>query len=456
MEKEPEEDVEFKRPGIDIDLPEILKKGKLTVLFENSSTSYFNYRGKQMGFEYELLKQFASEIGVELEVNIVHNLDSLIEMLNRGEGDMIACNYTVTKERSKVISFTEPILQTHQVLIQRKPEDWKSMKEKEWREQLINDPTELAGKDVHVWKNSSYYQRLMHLQEEIGATINIEGVSGHVSGEELIEMVSAGLIDYTIAEQNVAAVNQRFYDNLSIDLDLSFKQNIAFGLRKKSFLLKSKFDEWLVEFKKKPHFRYIKRKYFEMGHITHNYMKDHPTLDGTRISPYDKYFKEAAEKYGWDWRLIASVAYQESKFNPNALSFGGAYGMMQFMPNTGPTYGVYPDSPPKQQIMGGAKKLHADEEFWKAVPDSIQRKKFAMASYNAGRGHILDAQRLAKKHGLNHLVWDGNVEKMILNLSKREYYQDEVVRNGMLKGTTTYNYIRHTFARYEEWKQIYE
>ena len=228
-----EEDV-FERPGVKIDLPEILKKGKLTVLAENSSTSYFIYRGKKMGFEYEMLKQFAENIGVKLEVKIVKNLDSLTAMLNRGEGDIIACNYTVTNERSKKISFSTPFVQTQQVLIQRKPEGWKNMKEKEWKSKMINDPSQLARKEIHVWQGSSYYQRLVHLQEEIGDTILLEGVSGAIGGEELIEMVSTGLIDYTIAEDNVAKGNGRFFDNLYTGLDLSAKQKIAFGLRKSS------------------------------------------------------------------------------------------------------------------------------------------------------------------------------------------------------------------------------
>ena len=126
------------------------------------------------------------------------------------------------------------------------------------------------------------------------------------------------------------------------------------------------------------------------------------------------------------------------------------------MPNTGPHYGVFPDSPPGVQIMGGAKKLMADEKFWSSVPDPYQRKKFALASYNAGRGHIQDAVRLAEKHGLNHQKWDDNVEVMLLNLSKQEYYQDEVVRNGMMRGTTTYKYIHHVTERYMEWATIYE
>jgi len=445
----------FDRPDAKIDLPEILQKGKITILAENSTTSYFYYKGKEMGFEYEILKLFAEEIGVELEVKVVNNLDDLVDLLNSGQGDLIACNYTVTRERSKIINFSTPFLQSQQVLVQRKPDGWEDMKKDEWKEQLISSPNELANKSVHVWKNSCYYERLNHLQEEIGDTIHIEGMEGNIGGEELIEMVAEGIIDYTVTEDVVAKVNNQFYDNLYTDVQLSVKQKIAFGMRKSSPLLKHKLDEWLNSFMEKSTFRYISKKYFDMKHVTNRPNKSYATLSKTKISPFDNAFKQAEKSSGWDWRLIAAISYQESKFNPNALSFGGAYGMMQFMPNTGPTYGVYPDSPPEIQILGGAKKLKADEKHWKLVADDFQRKKFSMASYNAGRGHIMDAQRLAKKHGLDPYKWDDNVEKMLLNLSKKEYYQDEVVRHGMMKTRITYNYVREVTERYLEWASIY-
>ena len=377
-------------------------------------------------------------------------------MVNEGTGDLIACNYTITRERSKQIHFSEPFIKTHQVLVQRKPDNWKELSKSAVKDSLLSEPEQLAGKEIRVWENSSYFQRLLHLQDEIGDSIIIEGVNGQIGGEELIEMVAEGIIDYTIIEDNVAKINKQFFDNINTDLRLSVDQKMAFGMRKTSVLLKAKLDEWLTEFMKTSTYRYIHRKYFKMKHVgLQSKSGQNVALDGTRISTFDAAFKRASEKTGWDWRLIASVAYQESKFNPDIQGFGGAYGMMQFMPNTGPTYGVFPDSPPEVQIMGGAKKLKADEGFWKDIPDPLQRKKFALGSYNAGRGHILDAQRLAQKHGKNHLVWDDNVEVMLLNLSKQEYYQDEVVRHGMLRSKTTYNYVRNVTARYLEWVGTY-
>jgi membrane-bound lytic murein transglycosylase F len=144
-------------------------------------------------------------------------------------------------------------------------------------------------------------------------------------------------------------------------------------------------------------------------------------LGGGQLSKYDAIFKKEASKYGWDWRFIASVAYQESKFNPDVVSFGGAYGMMQFMPGTGPKYGVYPNSTPAVQIAGGMKKLQSDFKTWHDIPETDQRQKFTLATYNAGLGHIKDAQRLAEKHGLNPTIWDGNVEEMVKKLSQKEF-----------------------------------
>lgn len=459
MEGPNEKDAEvktFSHRAAKLDLPQIIKRGKLIVLAENSSTSYFNYKGKEMGFEFEILQQFAESIGVELEIQVVKNLDSLIIKLNKGEGDIIACNYTITKERGKQINFSAPFAQTQQVLVQRKPDGWEEMDEEDWMEEMITDASDLAQKNVRVWQNSSYYQRLIHLQEEIGDTIFIQGIEGTIGGEELIEMVSTGLIDYTVTENNVAKVNEQFFDNLYTDLDLSVNQKMAFGLRKSSPLLKAKLDNWLMNFMEKPTYRYIHRKYFEMKHVSTKSKNSNVVLNGSRISQFDDLFKKAGEFSGWDWRLISAVAYQESKFNPEIQSFGGAYGMMQFMPNTGPHYGVYPDSPPSVQIMGGAKKLMADEKYWKSVPDELERKKFALASYNAGRGHIIDAQRLAKKYGKNPNKWEDNVEAMLLNLSKQEFYQDPVVRNGMMRGTTTYRYVRQVIERYMNWVTEYD
>jgi membrane-bound lytic murein transglycosylase F len=442
-------------PEKQADLTEIIERGKLTVLAENSANSYFIYRGAKMGVEYEILKYFAKDLGVDLEVIVVQDLDEINQLLNDGVGDIIACNYTVTKDRLREIDFSIPIMRTAQVLVQRKPDDYKDRKKKDWSKELINDPEDLIGKKVHVWKNSSYYNRIKNLQEELGDTIYIETVSGDVIPEELIRLVAEGFIDYTVTDQNVAWIHQRFYDNIDASFELSVKQRIAFGLRKTSPILKERLDNWLEDFMKTTTFRYIKHKYFKLSIHSAKIVGDYSSIRGGKISPYDDIIKEVAQEHNWDWRFLAALIYQESKFKRQQESFAGAYGLMQFMPGTGPAYGVYPDSPPDVQIKGGMNKLMKNYQDWEDISDSIQRLKFTIASYNAGLGHVLDAQRLAEKHDLNPFVWDDNVEKMILNLSNPKYYQHPLSRHGYLRGIETYNYVRDIFIRYNEYKTAF-
>lgn len=437
----------------DNDLPGILKRGKLRILAENSSTSYFIYKGKRMGFEYELLREFAEDLGVELEVITVNDLNEINDRLNNGEGDVIACNYTITRDRQDIISFSRPFFQTHQVLVQRKKDTSGTVDNEAWKRYHITDPLQLARKKVDVWSGSSYYQRLINLQDEIGDTIYIRQTQGNQSTEELIEMVADGTIDYTVAEANVARINAVFYENLDIDLPVSFKQNVAFGLRKDAPLLKKRLDAWLARFMQREAFSFIKRKYFEPQPQNAQNL----AFTGTkgRLSPFDEIIKTEAARYNFDWRLLAALIYHESKFNPNARSFGGAYGLMQFMPGTGPKYGVYPSSTPDVQIRGGMRYINRIDAMWSNIADKEQRNKFILASYNAGAGHIKDAQKLAEKRGLNPRVWDDNVEKMVMNLGKHEYYTDPVVKTGALRGNITYRYVRGIMSRYNSYKTLY-
>lgn len=438
------------------DLADIIKDKKLTVLVENSTISYFIYRGQPMGLEYEILNQFAKEVGVQLEMKIVKNLDDLIPMLNNEEGDIISCNYTITKERLKEIDFSEPYMRTPQVLIQRKPEDWKTRKKSNWKEDVLTDPEQLAKKKVHVWGNSSYFKRLEHLQEELGDTIYIKTVDGDVIPEKIIEWVSEGIIDYTITDKNVAQINEAFYPNIDIDLELSITQKIAFGLRKKSPALQDRLNAWLTEFMKTTTYRYILHKYLNMKSFSEKSQDEFSSLGGGKISKYDKEIQQVSDEYNFDWRLFSAIVYQESKFKEGLESWAGAYGLMQFMPSVGPVYDVYPDSPPIVQFRGGMKKINRNYNDWKEIPDSIQRLKFTLATYNAGLGHIKDAQRLAKKNGKDPLIWDDNVEEFILKLSKPKYYQDEVCRSGYFRGVETHQYVRKVFIRYNEYARAFE
>jgi membrane-bound lytic murein transglycosylase F len=440
----------------DRSLEKIIEKGELVVLSENSTVSYFIYRGHKVGFEYEILKQFAKELGVKLEYRIVKDLDKIIPELNKGHGDIIACNYTVTRDRKKEINFSIPYLRSSQVLVQRKPKNWYAMSQNELATYLIKDPAELARKHVHVWGKSSYYKRLYNLMDEIGDTIYIHPESGEIESEELIRRVSEGIIDYTVIDKNVALINKRFYNNIDISVELSVRQKIAFGLRKQDKQLQHALNKWLDRFMKQRLYGVLKHKYFEISAHTAKAQDEYSSLGGGKISPYDDIIKQETKRLGWDWRLVASLIFQESQFNHEAESWQGSYGLMQFMPTTGEIYGVFPDSPPEDQIRGGVKYLKVLFNQFKEIPDSLQRMKFTIASYNAGLTHVQDAQEIAKQNNANHLVWDDEVEKYLLKLSLPEYYKLPKVKGGYYRGNMTYRYTREVFRRFDEYQTVFK
>jgi membrane-bound lytic murein transglycosylase F len=437
------------------DLADIIEERKLTILVENSTISYFIYRGKPMGLEYEILNEFAKHLGVQLEMRVVGDLDEMVPLLNENQGDIIACNLTVTKERKQQIAFSTPHMRTPQVLVQRKTVPQKSDTKNDFPATYIQSPEELLGKTVYVWQNSSYYNRLKNLQDELGDTIYVKGIDGDVIAEEVIQWVSEGIIDYTVTDQNVAMINQTFYPNIDVDLSLSVEQRIAFGLRTSSPMLLDALNVWLEKFMQTTTYRYIIHKYLNMKSFSSMAQDEFSSVGGGKLSKYDDEIKAAADEFGWDWRFLAAIIYQESKFVDGKESWAGAYGLIQFMPGIGADYGVDRDSSPKDQIRGGMKKVVKNFNDWQEIPDSIQRVKFMLATFNAGMGHVQDAQRLAEKHGLDHLVWDNNVENIILKMSKPEYYRDPLCRNGYFRGVETYQYVRKVMNRYEEYKSVF-
>lgn len=438
------------------DLDQIKEDKTLRVLIENNPASYFIYKGRKMGYEYEILKLFAEHIDVKLDLVMINDLDEMIPRLKNEEGDLIACNLTVTRKRGEEISFSSPFLSTRQVLVQRKPEGWRRMSTREREDTLIRKVVDLGGKTVHVWENSSFYQRLKNLSEEIGDSINVIPTRGNLNTQELIRQVSEGEIEYTIADENVAKINLHFYDNIDVATPISMYQNIAFGLRKDAVELKAALDEWIESMEHNSTFNHIHYKYFDRRIHANESASEFSSVGGDKISPYDELIKQEAEKVGWDWQLIAAIIYQESKFVHNKSSFAGAYGVMQFMPETAKAYGVDEDSSPHNHIVAGIRKLNKNfNELLEEIKDSTQALKFTLATYNAGRGHIADARALTEKYGQNPNVWDKNVENFILRLSKRVYYEDPVVKYGYVRGDETYRYVREIFDRYHSYQNLY-
>lgn len=442
---------------VDLDLDKIKERGYITAIMDNSSTGLFVYKGKTMGYEYELLKLFCDEHDLQLRINITQNIGEGFDKLNTGEGDILAYNLTVTKERKKRIAFTHYHNLQRQVLIQRKPENWRQMKLHEIEAQLIRNPVDLIGKEVVVRPHSSYYDRMVNLSDEIGGDILIVPGDTNVETETLIKQVAEGKIDYTVAEEDIALVNSTYYRNLDIKTPVSFPTQIAWGIRKNAPQLQQALNNWIERMRKTTDYYVIYDKYFRSSKSALRRSRSkYSSIRGEAISPYDSLIQKAANELEWDWLLLAAQIYRESKFDENAESWAGAIGLMQVMPRTGREYGVRNLYDPAQNIYAGRKHLEWLQNQWaKKIDNEEERMKFILASYNVGLGHLQDAVRLTEKYGGNTENWE-DVSGYLLKKSKSKYFNDPVVEYGYCRGSEPVEYVIEILDVYQNYKEILE
>lgn len=425
------------------DLTQIVDSGELVVLTLYSSTTYFNYRGQEMGYQYELSQQFADELGVKLRIKTARTPMQLVEMLQRGEGDLIAYTLPITKRGKDSLLYCGEEVITHQVIVQRRG----------GKQTLLKDVTDLIGKQVHV-KRGKYYERLKNLNEELGGGIEIVLVENDsTSVEDLITKVAQGVIDYTVADNDIARLNKTYYPSLNIELSISFDQRASWAVRKDQPLLAAKANEWHKAGMTRPEYTASMKRYFE----TSKRSPHSPVLSVSegKISIYDDLFKKYAPTIGWDWRLLASLAFTESNFDSTAVSWAGAKGLMQLMPTTAKANGMPEgmEHNPEESVKAAVKYLGRTARSFANIPEE-ERVKFVLASYNSGIGHILDAMALAEKYGKNRHIWTDNVEPYILLKSNEEYFTDSVCKHGYFRGIETYNFVRDITQRFERYKEI--
>lgn len=438
----------------DTELTRIMKSGKLRAVVDYNSTNYFIYRGKPMGFKYELLQHLANDMGIRLEISVSNNLQETFEGLNKKRYDLVAKNLTVTRNRNELIEFTIPLEQTRQVLVQRKPEQWKEMTPMAIEDSLIRNQLDLAGKRIHVQMNTAYYKRLVNLSDEIGGEIEI--VQDSIFGvEQLVSMVAKGEIDYTVCDENVARVNQSYYPNLDVETPVSFPQNIAWAVRHNSPEWLNYLNTWILNFKSTPTYKALYKKYFENSRSSAMANSDYHSITGGKISPFDDLIKQESETAGLDWRLVAAIIYQESRFDPTAESWAGAYGLMQILPESADMFNIFDYEEPRNNIKVGINLIKwLEKNFLEEVPDSVERMKFVLAAYNVGLGHVKDAQRLAEKYNKIPIVWTNNVDYFLLNKSAAKFYKDPVVKWGYCRGEEPYQYVNKVTNTYRHYANI--
>jgi len=432
-------------------LKDIQSRGTLVALTDDNSFNYFENDGEPQGYQYDLLRRFADHLGVSLEIIVEPNVTRALQYLQQRRVDIVAMELPVINDEKFDLAYTTPLYYDYQVLVkQRKVKRSNSQLVPNSDQSLGNPFEELKDKTITLSANKLGQIYLSDIQH---ATSNetIIVAEENLSLNELIEEVSEGSIDYTVAFERPAKAMMLAFRNIDAHTRVSPEIGVSWIVRKGAVNLLEVANTWIEENKTTQLFSGLNSKYYKNPRWI-NIALGRPVKKST-ISDYDNIIREMSNNIGWDWRLVAALIYHESKFQPDATSRRGAFGLMQLMPSTAYRFGAHEGSTASEQIAAGTRLLnYLDKRLCKSVPDKNERKKFVLAAYNIGLAHILDAIKLTEKYGKDPTIWHDNVEYYLLAKSQPEFYNDTVVKYGRISGKETHQFVLNVMDKYEHYK----
>jgi membrane-bound lytic murein transglycosylase F len=425
------------------ELESILALGEIKLVTRPGPITYYEDARGENGFDYLLARDFATYLGVELKVTATETLSQVFNMLGGPNADFAGATLTVTPERLGKYRFSDPYGEVVQTVIHRKG---------------TRSPTtvaDLLGKQLAVVADSSHEELLRELRAGHPglAWIRVEGVEMI----ELVEMVEAGEIDYAIIDSTTFDAHRTMYPNTTRGLDISAPQQLAWAFPRHS-------DDSLVLAANR--FLEIVTANGRLAELHRQFFTDieHFSVAGsllfqkrlqTHLPKYRDFFRETARELGIDWHLLAAIAYQESHWNPQAVSPTGVKGMMMLTHGAASEVAVSDRTDPWQSIRGGAQYYLQTKA---RIPDDIvepDRTWFALAAYNVGLGHLEDARVLTERAGRDPHLWQ-DVKDYLPLLQRRKYYA--TVRHGYARGQEPVNYVRNVikYTRLLQWNTIEE
>lgn len=419
------------------DLDIIKKNRQLRLITRNNASTYFLWKNQLMGFEYELIKEFAKQQKVNLKVLVASDFQEMLQWLEQGYGDIISAGLVKTPEREKrPVLFTEPYLFVQEMIVQRV------------KDTPIKTPEQLEGRSFYVRQSSSYWNSLVKLQEQLkqqNIHFTINTVPETMETEEIINEVIKGHVDLTVADSHIVAIEKSWHTRLHASFALTGEHGHRWLVRKNNPELLKALNKYIKKEYKGLFYNITFNKFFKNSRKLFD--ADKRNLNDNEISKYDDLIKKLAKEYGFDWRLIAAQVNKESQFNPKAKSWSGAMGLLQVMPRTAKEVGIKDMHSPENGLRAGIKYM-----AWirKQLPDDLPpdvKVWFTLAAYNAGLSHLKDARILAKQRGLNPDRWFGHVEQAFLLLSKPQYHKK--TRFGYVRGIEPVTYIKQIQVLYQ-------
>jgi membrane-bound lytic murein transglycosylase MltF len=407
------------------DLNDLLKRRYIRVLTTLNQTNFFLHHGKFFGHEYEIVKGYEKELNKGKKGKDLHTViefipvdhDELIAKLVDGYGDIAAAGLTITDSRRRLVDFTIPYLTgVDEVIVTHK--------------QAFIPPTieDLAGRRVFVRKSSSYFESLTTLNKKLQISgkrpVEIIAADENLETEDILELVNTGAVEFTVSDSHIANIWSGVFPNLVILKDLKLRSGgeIAWMIRKNSPKLKASLNTFLKKHQKGTLLGNI---YFKRYYEENPWIKNPLSSDRNKtLLKHKKLLKKYADRYGFDWLLIAALAYQESRFDHTKKNKSGAVGLMQILPSTGKdkNIGIRNVHLLENNVHAGVKYLAFLKEKYFNNPLIRPRDqvRLALAAYNAGPAKIQRVRSKTKQMGLDPNRWFRNVELATLKIVGQE------------------------------------
>jgi membrane-bound lytic murein transglycosylase F len=409
-------------------LEEILSLGELRVVTRNSPTTYYTGAHGAEGFEYDLISQFADFIGVRLKITTTDRFSDLLPAVESGRAHVAAAGLTITPDRSKRVTFGPSYKKVKQNVIYRLGDN---------RPRNIE---QIVGKRLEVVSGSSYVETLEAARIRYPDLIWSE--NPHADIADLMVDVAERNINYTVADDTLFKVYRNYLPEIRMAFELAGDDELAWAFPRRhdrslveqaeAFIAKAEDEGMLKRLEERYYGRM--RRFDYVG--TRQFIRDYRG----KLPAYREMFEAAAVENDLDWRLLAAIGYQESHWDPKAVSPTGVRGIMMLTRNTAGSIGVDDRVDPAQSISGGAEYfMRVKSRFPKTITEP-DRTWFALASYNVGYGHVADARRITQQNHENPDLWI-DVKRSLPLLAKRSHYVH--TRHGYARGWEPLMYVEN-------------
>ena len=444
---EPDSQVPWAEPLVERDLPEV-RSDTLRVLVLRDPLSWEVRPQAESGLEWELMERLAGNLKVPVVAVQIGHPDSLWMALQRGRGDVIAAQLTPRRDHRRWVLFTDPYRHVAPVMasLRRDPLSSKGR----------SGPTVGPAMDSLVLGLASPFRDTQYRFDEQFCVAKLPASDSTCTADDLLMDLVLGRLQAAVVTDAHAAHEAVRLPLVEFSGPIGPPQPLCFAVRKNAPALLNALNEALANDARSGALKHLFNGYRATRSPAAGPIRAKRAIpvNGDSISPYDDAFRSYAGALTWDWHLLVAMAYQESRFDSTAVSHMGAHGIMQLMPRTAERLGLDSSHAMEAHIGAAVRFVNRLDTLWRrAVPDPEQRLRFVLASYNAGHGHVIDAQRLAEQLGLDPRRWDQHVERAILLLARPRFYLRPGMRNGYCNGAQVFHYVRDVVSRYRELKR---